>query len=305
MSITVALPNGEMAERLSPPPVAVSFIVWDAEDAPSETPIDLLVLRYMIAPTALGALAGQPVSLVQSQTLGFDGVRENLPAGLTYCNAVDVHEASTAELTLTLVLASLRGLPELAIAQRDGHWAHAQYPGLAGRNVLLIGVGGVGRQIQQRLEPFDVELVRMARTAREDESGVVHGFDALPELLPAADVVILAVPLTDDTRHLVSTGFLEQLKPGSLLVNISRGPVVDTDALADRVARGLVRAAIDVTDPEPLPAGHPLWSLPGVIITPHVGGHTGAMAGRVDRLILEQIRRLQAGERPQNVVLTT
>jgi phosphoglycerate dehydrogenase-like enzyme len=242
------------------------------------------------------------IGVVQGQSLGFDGVRENLPSGLTYCNAVEVHEASTAELALGLVLASLRRIPEHVAAQSDSEWRHTSAPGLAGRHVLLIGIGGVGREIQQRLVPFDVELIRIGRTARVDAFGEIHAMTELPGLLPDADVVILAVPLSDETRHLVSTDFLDRMKQGALLVNVSRGPVVDTDALVDRVADGSIVAALDVTDPEPLPADHRLWRLSGVLITPHVGGHTGAMAGRMDRVIRDQIALLGQGRSPRNIV---
>ena len=298
--IRVALPDEVILERLGPPPEGATYTVWNLE-GPAPEPIDLLVLPYMIPAAELARLEGVRVRVVQAQTLGYDGVADALPGGVTYCNAVEVHEASTAELTLGLVLAAQRGLPELFEAQREGRWAHAQFPGLAGRRVLLIGVGGVGREIELRLAPFEVDLVRVARTAREG----VHGLDELPALLPEADIVVLAVPLTDDTRGLVSTEFLAAMKRDALLVNVSRGPVVDTAALVTALGEERVRAALDVVDPEPLPADHPLWSAPGAIITPHVGGHTGAMAGRVDRLIHEQVRRLLAGEPPANVVIST
>ncbi|MEP6478396.1 MAG: 2-hydroxyacid dehydrogenase [Rhodoglobus sp.] len=304
MTITVALPDAAILHRLQPAPTGVHFVVWDVADEPAAFPIDLLVLRYMIPAADLARLAAVRVGVVQSQTLGYDGVRDALPPGTVYCNAVDVHEASTGELTLALVLASLRGIPAAAVDQRDGRWAHAQHPGLAGKTVLLVGVGGVGREIEGRLAPFDVTLLRVARTARTDERGVVHGFDRLPELLGEADVVILAVPLTDDTRHLVDAPFLEATKPGALIVNVSRGPVVDTQALVAALEAGRVTAALDVTDPEPLPADHPLWRAPGVLITPHLGGHTDAMSGRVDRLVREQIRRLLAGEPPKNLIFS-
>ena len=206
---------------------------------------------------------------------------------------------------LALTLASLRGLPELFAAQSQRRWQHAQFPGLAGRKVLLIGTGGVGRQIQKRLLAFEVDLIRIARNPRDDESGHIHDLESLSLLLPTAEVVVLAIPLTAETRGLVSPDFLARMKVGSLLVNVSRGSVIDTDALTEAVARGRVRAALDVTEPEPLPACHRLWTLPGVIITPHVGGHTGAMAGRIDRLINKQIRLAQAGLPPVNVVLST
>ena len=300
--LTVALPNSEMLERLSPAPEGVSLIVWDVDDAPLTTRIDLLVLRHLLKAEALSALAGLPIGVVQRQALGFDGVRESLPDGLTYCNAVDVYEAPTAELTLALILASLRNLPELLLAQTRGEWTHSQSPGLAGKAVLLIGVGGVGNEIEKRIMPFDVDLIRVARSARSDESGTIHGISELHGILPTADIVILAVPLSAETHHFASTDFLSRMKPGSLLVNISRGPIVDTEALIEIVSRGVITAALDVTDPEPLPPTHPLWQLPGVIISPHIGGYTQAMSGRMDHLVRDQITLLSQGLPPKNIV---
>ena len=302
-TLTIALPDAEIARRLSPPPDGVRTIVWDLGDPAPDAAIDLLVLRYMIPPAELRGLEAVSVRVVQSQTLGFDGVSESLPAGIVYCNAVEVHEASTGELALALILASQRGIGEAVAAQPRGEWAHAQHPGLTDKTVLLIGVGGVGREIEKRVAPFDARLVRVARSSRTDDRGEVHGMDSLRALLPEADIVVLAVPLAGDTRHLVDAAFLGLLRPGALVVNVARGAVVDTAALVDWLAAGRGRAALDVTDPEPLPADHPLWALPGAIITPHLGGHTDAMAGRVDRVVLEQIRRLREGEPPLNPVL--
>jgi len=301
-TLVIALPDADIAGRLPPPPHGVRFIVWDLGDPDPGVTIDLLVLRYMIPPAELRGLDAVTARVVQSQTLGFDGVREYLPSGMVYCNAVEVHEASTGELALALMLASQRGIGEAVAAQPRGEWAHAQHPGLAGKTVLLIGVGGVGREIEKRVAPFDARLVRVARSARTDGRGRVHGMDSLAALLPEADIVVLAVPLASDTRHLVDTEFLALLHPGALVVNVARGGVVDTAALVDWLAAGRGRAALDVTDPEPLPADHPLWTLPGAIITPHLGGHTDAMAGRVDRVVLEQVRRLRAGAPPLNAV---
>jgi len=300
--IAVAVPDEATRRRLGPTLGDVELIVWDVEDPPLDRRIDLLVFRYMARPALLRRLEGLDIGVVQGQSLGFDGVAESLPEGLVYCNAPEVHEASTAELALALILASVRRIPEHLAAQRAGEWRHTPSPGLAGRTVLLIGVGGVGREIERRLEPFDVRLTRVGRTAREDERGTVHGADELPRLLPDAEIVVLAVPLSEETRHLASRSFLERMRPGALLVNVSRGSVVDTEALVDRLAAGAVTAALDVTDPEPLPAGHPLWQLPGALITPHTGGHTGAMAGRVDRVIRSQVDRLLRGLPPENVV---
>ena len=299
MTITVALPDDTVRERLSPAPDGVEFVTWSPGDDPIGR-IDMLVLGYM-GQSNLPALAGQPIGLIQGQSLGYDGVAAQLPAGMTYSNAVEVHEASTAELALALVLASVRGIPSAVINQQTETWSGVMEPGLAKRRVLLLGVGGVGGEIRARLEPFDVQLTLVARTARDD----IHGLDELPGLLPDADIVIIAVPLTAGTTKLVDAAFLGHMKRGALLVNVSRGKIVDTDALVDALQSGAVTAALDVTEPEPLPAGHPLWAAPGLLLTPHVGGNTGAMAGRMDRLIREQIRRLLAGEPPANVVVSS
>jgi Phosphoglycerate dehydrogenase and related dehydrogenases len=303
MTLLVAVPDATMLERLSPLPAGVESTVWALGSPPVDRRFDLLVLPYMIQASALAGLAGQAATVVQAQMLGFDAVADHLPPGHVYCNAVDVHEAATAELALALILAGQRGIPDFVKAADDGAWAHERYPGLAMQRVLVLGVGGVGRQTAHRLEPFDVDLVRIARTARHDDRGEVHGWSELDALLPTADIVVLAVPLDDSTHGLVDDVFLGAMKDGALLVNVARGPVVDTDALTRAVASGRVRAALDVTDPEPLPAGHSLWALPGVLISPHVGGDVGSMNRRMDRLVREQIALLLAGEEPRNAVV--
>jgi len=303
--LLVAVPDAAMRDRLSPPPSGVELVVWALGSEPVAERFDLLVLPYMIAAPALAGLAGQRASVVQAQMLGYDGVAEHLPPGHVYCNAVDVHEAATGELALALILASQRGIPRFVTAARDGEWAHERHPGLAMQRVLLLGTGGVGRQVAQRLAPFDVELTRVGRTARSDDLGAVHAWGELAELLPEADIVVLAVPLDDSTRGMVDDTFLAAMAPGALLVNVARGPVVDTAALTRAVASGRLRAAMDVTDPEPLPPDHPLWTLPGVLISPHVGGDVGSMSRRMDRLVREQMALLLDGAPPKNSVLET
>ena len=298
--LVVAVPTEDIRTRLGELPGA-EVVVWDIGEAPYDGHIDLLLARYFLPPEALATLSN--VTVVQSQSLGYDNVAEYLPAGITFCNAVGVHEASTAELALGLTLAARRGFAEFRDAQVRGEWAHSRQPGLQGSNVVLIGVGGVGAAIARRLAPFDVSITLVARSARETELGTVRGMGDLPSILPTADVVILAVPLTADTKGLVSTELLNHLQPGALLVNVSRGGVVDTDALVAAVRERSIHAALDVTDPEPLPAGHPLWSLPGVIITPHVGGDTGAMDRHVDALVRREVDLLSRGLPPEHVVI--
>jgi phosphoglycerate dehydrogenase-like enzyme len=301
--LQVAVPDQDLAAPLTD--AGAAFTVWTIGDAPPARPFDLLVLPYMMKADDLRRLPSGVAPVVQSQTLGYDGVAERLPAGFVYCNAPGVHEASTAELAVGLIIADRRGLPGFGAAQLEGRWAHAPMPGLAGSRVLLLGAGGVGEQLRLRLEPFEADVVRVGRTARQDAHGPVHGLDELPALLPTADVVVVAVPLNAQTRGLVGDRFLAAMKDGALLVNVARGPVADTAALVAHTANGRLHAALDVTDPEPLPPDHPLWTCPNVVITPHVGGHVGAMAPRMRRVLREQISRLSAGRPPANVVIQT
>lgn len=297
--IHLVLPNAEMRDRLQGRLSDVEASIWrpgSADPFPGRT--ELLVLPYMIPASELGGLDGLPVGVVQSQTLGYDGVAEHLPKGLVYCNAVGVHEASTGELALGLVLASLRGIADAVRSAGRGEWRHRRQPGLSGKRVLLLGAGGVGAEIEKRLEPFGAELRVVARTPR----GGIFGLPSLPGLLPWADVVIVAIPLTDQTRGFVDAGFLARMRDGALIVNVSRGEVFDTGALLAELLAERLHAALDVTDPEPLPPAHPLWSAPNVLITPHLGGDTEAMDARMDRIVVEQLRRLRAGEAPLHVV---
>lgn len=222
------------------------------------------------------------------------------------CNARGVHEASTAELTVALILASLRGIPGFVRGQESEEWRSGFYPALADKNVLIIGYGSIGSAIEDRLAPFEcARVVRVARSARTTARGPVHPLTDLPALLPDADVVILSTPLNEATRRLANAAFLARLKDGALLVNVARGPVVDTEALLAELESGRITAALDVTDPEPLPQGHPLWHAPGVLVSPHVGGSTSAFWPRAKRLLAAQLTRFAAGDPLENVVLTT
>lgn len=302
-TLTIAVPDQAMLDRLSTTETETEFVVWTTDDAPLGRPIDLLVLPYSVSPNTLPKLADAQVSVVQSQALGYDGVAELLPAGITYCNAVGVHEGPTAELALALILSSQRGLDVAARAQPAGLWKRDWYPGLLGSSVLIIGVGGVGSAVEERLIPFGVTITRVGRSERTDDRGLIHAVTDLPTLLPLADIVVIAVPLTPATTNLVSGDFLDLLAPGALLVNVSRGAIVDTDALTERARTGAIRVAIDVVEPEPLPADHPLWSIPGVLITPHLGGNISSMPSRVDPLVRQQIALLQSSRPPLNVTV--
>jgi phosphoglycerate dehydrogenase-like enzyme len=302
----IALPDQATLERLGTPPAGSAFVVADPRDASwpeASQGVDLLVLPYMTSASLVAKAAGTTIIAAQAQTLGFEGIAEHLPDGVTFHNAEGVHETSTAELALGLTIASLRGFPQFARAQQEGKWRPENRRTLADRRVLVLGVGGVGGKVVERLAPFECEVTRVARSARSDEFGQVHGIDELPALLPRSEVVIIAVPLSPATLGLVNREFLAALPDGALIVNVSRGGVVDTDALLAETATGRLDAALDVTDPEPLPQGHGLWALPNVLITPHIGGNTSAMFPRVDALILRQAAHLVAGEPLENQVL--
>jgi len=301
--VSIALPNQQMHDRLAPQLPDVELIVWNVTDGAPPAHLDLAVLGYLGAGGGIAAFAGMDVAALQSQSLGYDGIADLLPAGIAYCNAVGVHEASTAELAVGMIISEQRGFPNHFANQRSGIWDQHEQPGVAGKTILIVGAGGVGNQISDKLAPFDANVVRVARSGRSDERGAVQSLHALSSLLAMADVVAIAVPLTDDTTGLVDAAFLDAMKPGALLVNVSRGKIVDTNALIAAASAGHVRAALDVTEPEPLPRDHPLWSTPGVTITPHIGGATSAMHARVDAIVREQARRLLADEPLANVVI--
>jgi phosphoglycerate dehydrogenase-like enzyme len=235
---------------------------------------------------------------VQMLTAGVDNVREHLPDGVMLCNARGAHNASTAEWVVGAIIACQRNFPEFARAQPEGRWDWRFTEALADKSVLIVGYGSIGASIELRLSGFEVDVVRVARSARDG----VHPVSALPELLPAADIVVMIVPSTAETAGMVDAEFLARMKDGALLVNAARGTVTDTDALVAELRRGRLRAALDVTDPEPLPPDHPLWRLPGVFITPHVGGSTPASAIRAAALVRDQLTRYVKGEPLHNII---
>ena len=297
--LTVSVPPGPLREALGPLPDDVELLEWDL-DGPAPRPhIDLVVRPNVRGLAPLEWLSTVTTRLVQSPAIGFDGVSGVLPPGHRLANAAGVHEDSTAELAVTLVLAAQRDLPFYVQAADQGRWATRLSPGLSGRTVLLLGVGGVGQAVEARLRPFGPELVKVARAARDG----VHGVDELPTLLPEADVVVVAVRLDDSTVRLVDAGFLARMRDGALLVNVARGAVVDSDAVVAETSTGRLRAALDVTDPEPLPPDHPLWRIQGVLVTPHVAGATPDATPRMARLVRAQVDRMLAGEPPLNVVV--
>ena len=236
--------------------------------------------------------------LVQLLSAGAERFVGRLPEGVLLCNARGAHTPSTAEWAVAATLAAQRGIPFFVREQAAGRWSSTTFSSLVGARVLVVGAGDIGRTIGRMLAGFDVELTYVARTARDG----VRSTAELPELLPHADVVILIVPVTPETTGMVDAAFLAAMPDGALLVNAARGVVVDTDALLAELSAGRLRAALDVTDPEPLPEGHPLWSVPGLLLTPHVGGAVPDTNERAAAAVTDQLARILAGEPLVNVV---
>lgn len=293
------LPIAEWAEDV---PSVVAVDVYDGGGPPPSTigDVELYVPPYMASSREPFEVMRSMTSLrvVQTLTAGVDNFLPYVREGVTLCNARGVHDASTAELAVALALASLRGFPDFVRAQDRQEWAPQLRSSLADRTVLIVGYGSVGAAVEARLAGFECTVLRVARRARDG----VADMSALPDLLPRADVVVLTVPMTDETIGLVDKSFLGAMPDGALLVNVARGPVVVTDALLAELETGRLRAALDVTDPEPLPPGHPLWSASGLLLSPHVGGNTSAFLPRARRLVAEQVRRYCNGETLLNVI---
>ena len=261
--------------------------------------IDFYVMPYRIMRDSSAVLRQMPrLKVVQLLSAGYEHIIDDVPTTATLCNGRGIHSASTAELAITLMLSSLRDIPGFVRAQDEHDWRQGFRPALADKRVMILGHGSIGQALEQRLLPFEVEVVRVARTARPG----FHTTADLWTLLPDVDVVVIAAPLTDETRGLVDADFLARMRDGALLVNIARGAIVDTDALLPQLMSGRLRAALDVVDPEPLPADHPLWDAPNTLITPHVGGPTSAFWPRAKKLVREQLERYAKGEPLVNVV---
>jgi phosphoglycerate dehydrogenase-like enzyme len=304
--VVVSVPDEEYAAALADVD-GLDVLVWDMEGALERAAeVRLAVMPYLTHLTVSDVSRGlDSLEAVQIQSAGFEGFLDGLPPGVALCNAAGVHDASTAELAVTLTLASIREIPGFTAAQVDSQWLPVRlHRALADRRVLVLGFGNIGRAIARRLLPFEVSVTAVASRPRGGDELVdrVHGIDELASLAEQSDVLIVIVPLTESTRGLVDAALLARLPDGALVVNVARGAVVDTDALLAECASGRLQAALDVTDPEPLPQDHPLWRTRGVLITPHVGGATEAMRPRAMELIRRQAIAMRDGEPLLNVV---
>jgi phosphoglycerate dehydrogenase-like enzyme len=289
---------------LGDPPAGLRYEVVDPTE---HVPDSVGDVRFYVPPYQVGPRVAEvlprmsSLEVVQTLTAGVDNVRSRIPSGVLLCTGRGIHDASTAELALTLTLASLRGVPGFVRDQDRHRWQPGWHQSLADKRVLIVGYGAVGEAVERRLLPFEVEVVRVARSARDG----VHPISDLPRLLPDADVVVLVVPLTDETRGLVDAAFLGAMKDGALLVNVARGAVVDTDAVVAALHGGGLHYATDVAEIEPLPADHTLWDAPNLLVSPHVGGASSAMWPRAHRLVRDQLHRYAAGEELVNVLSGT
>lgn len=303
---TVSFPDRDLLARLEPLPDGLRGAVWDLRSDPEGAAleeIDAVVLPYIDASAVLGSLAkASNLQLVQTQSTGYDGVPEAAGASAAVATAAGVHAAATAELAVGLVLAKLRGIDAAVRDQQTGSWRPQRRSSLADRRVLLIGVGGIGHEIAKRLAPFEVELTRVGSSARTDEHGQVHAAHELVALAASHDVLVAVTPLNGATHKLVNAEVLAALPDGALVVNVGRGPVVDTDALTAEVLSGRLHCALDVVDPEPLPSDHPLWASENALITPHIGGNASAFEPRIVKLLARQLEALANGTRPVNLV---
>jgi phosphoglycerate dehydrogenase-like enzyme len=248
--------------------------------------IEIYIPQYMGGLESLRPIAEFPnLKVIQLLTAGYEEVVPHVPQGVRLCNARGVHDQSTAELGISLLLAHFLGIPRYIENMSRGQWDGAQRDSLYGKEIAIVGAGSVGLRLKTALEPFRTSITLFARNAREN----VFAVSELRKMIGLFDAVILILPLTEETRHLITKSELEKMKRGALLVNLARGPVVKTDDLVQALNSGMISAALDVTDPEPLPADHELWRSPNVIITPHVGGNSTAFEPQAREFLARQL----------------
>ena len=276
--------------------------------SPANTPIDnsdlseitFYVPTYMGGRPALELTKKMPnLKILQMPNAGYDDAMEYVRDGMTLCNGKSIHDDSTAELAVGLTIASLRGFPDFVRNQDKSEWVHVKNKSINDRKIGIIGFGSIGTTIAKMLSGFTVEIIPFTQSGRDNTIAITD----LDKHLPTLDVVILILPLTKESKHLFDAKRLSLMKDGALLVNVARGPIVETDALVKELNSGRITAALDVTDPEPLPKDHPLWRAKGVLISPHVGGNTTAFESRARRLIESQLNLLAQGKALNNIIV--
>ena len=302
MTVTVLVPDETGRTALAGREWAELVVYDPGHDWPQEVSSAEVLVVPPAARTAdrlLAAMRELPkLRLVQTLSAGVELWEGKLPDGVLLSNARGAHGGSTAELAATGLLAMYRQVPQFLANQAAHKWDQRPTETLDGKRVLVLGAGDLAQSLRSQLEPFGATVTLVGRSARDG----VRSFDEVPELLGGHDAVVLMVPYNDQTHQLADAGFLARMPDQAVLVNVARGPVVDTDVLVAELTAGRLRAVLDVTDPEPLPADHPLWDAPGVLIFPHVGGNTTGMTDRAWRVAAEQIGAFAAGQDPPNLV---
>jgi phosphoglycerate dehydrogenase-like enzyme len=298
MTLTVLVPDDEgMTVLAEVPRVLPVRYQWGEPVPPEAAKAEVLIPGRHPAGEELWRTLPN-LKLIQLLSAGAEDWVGKVPDGVLLSTCRGAHGGSTAEWVVAVLLSLYRRLDVFAVAQREGRWERQSAETLQGKRVLIVGAGDLGRHLRRRLEPFEARCTMVGMTAREG----VHGVRELPGLLGFHDVVVLMVPLTSRTRGMVNAEFLAEMRDGAVLVNAARGAVVVTDALVAELATGRLRAALDVTDPEPPPAGHPLWTVPGLVLTPHVGGAVRGVRGRSYAVAAAEIARYAGGELPDNLV---
>ena len=290
------VPQPEGIAYLGELPDHASVEVWTGEGPRPEGPVHFLVPPFLGRAASLDGLEG--LEVVQLLSAGAEAFLPLVPPGVTLCTARGAHSTATAEWAAAAILAATRELTAFHDSAKEHRWDRRPTASLSGATVLIVGYGDIGAVLERMLLPFGVTVERVTRTGRAG----THPISRVHELLPTADVVVLLVPLTPQSERLVDAAFLTAMKPGALLVNAARGRIVDTDALVAALHSGNVRAALDVTEPEPLPPGHPLWDAPGLLLTPHVAGATPGTDERAYAVARANLHRWLAGEPLDNVV---
>jgi len=299
--IKVWLPRPDWVAAMGGLPGGMTADIWTGgEELPASAgEVEFVVLPFGMPSSRLSSLAKLPrLRVIQLMSAGAERVLGYVPPGVTLCTARGAHDPAVAEWIVAVILGQQRLLPAFMAAQQAGTWKPAVSDPLAGQTVLIVGYGSIGEEVERLLVPFGVKLERVARHPRPGVSGP----DDLPVLIPQADIVVLLVPVTPATTRLVDARFLGLMHDHALLVNAARGAIVDTEALLAELNAGRLHAALDVTDPEPLPSGHPLWSAPGLLLTPHVAGLSTQAVPRARAIARDQLARYAAGEPLHNVV---
>ncbi|MBB3661503.1 MULTISPECIES: 2-hydroxyacid dehydrogenase [Prauserella salsuginis group] len=297
MAITVLVPDDDGMTALTGIDGVQPVRYEPGQPLPEEAvDAEVLVPGFGVTEKVLSELP--KLRLIQLRSAGAEEWIDVVPPGVLLSTCRGAHGGSTAEWAVATLLSLYRELPDFQAAHAEGVWRPHGTDTLQGKRAVIVGAGDVGRQLERRLVPFDVRVTMVGMTARDG----VHGVDELPSLLGQADIVALLVPLTSKTRGMVDAGFLAAMPDGAVLVNAARGPVLDTDALLDELTARRLRAILDVTEPEPLPAGHPLWTAPNVMITPHTGGFVDGRLARSYAIVARELERYAGGELPENLV---